>query len=55
MLLDLKEKRKYFEALTASIKYLLLWYLSNSRCRIILGRMEDVYMFLVGSAEPTLL
>ena len=46
LLLDLKEKRKYFEVLTASIKYLLLLYLSNSSCRIILGRMEDFLHYI---------
>jgi len=37
LLLDVKEKSKYFEVMTASIKYLLLWYLSS----IILGKMKD--------------
>lgn len=39
--LTLKEQRKHSEVPTASMKYVLLWYLSSSSCRVLLGRMED--------------
>lgn len=40
LFLHLKEQRKHSEVPTASMKYVLLWYLSSSSCRVILGRTK---------------
>lgn len=42
LFLHLKEQRKH----SASIKFVHLWYLSSSSCRVILGRMEDFLHYI---------
>lgn len=46
LFLHLKEQRKHSEVPTASMKYVLLWYLSSSSCRVILGRTEDFLHYI---------
>lgn len=52
LFLHLKEQRKLSGVPTASMKYVLLWYLSSSSCGVILGRMED-FLHYIPYADTT--